>query len=86
MLRLATIALNLSGDMRAWRARKRREKADQTLFDALRAHFDGNVESAPQAGRAGAGQRRAGCGQAPGGARARRRRAAPPPAPPQPPL
>lgn len=46
LLRLATIALSLSGDMRAWRARRRREKADQALFDALRAHFEGHAEDA----------------------------------------
>lgn len=42
LLRLAGIALNLSGDLRARRARKRREQADAALIDALRAHFDGD--------------------------------------------
>ena len=46
LLRLAGIALNLSGDLRAWRARKRRQQADAALIDALRAHFDGDEERA----------------------------------------
>ncbi len=46
LLRLAGIALNLSGDLRAWRARKRREQADAALIDALRAHFDGDAQRA----------------------------------------
>ncbi len=45
-LRLIGIALNLSGDMRAWRAKHRRDKADKTLLEALRAHLDGNAEQA----------------------------------------
>lgn len=45
-LRLAAIALDLSGDLRAWREKRRREKADQALLDALRAHLDGHPERA----------------------------------------
>ena len=46
MLHLARIALNLSGDVRAWREKKRRNKADQALLDALRAHLDGDPKKA----------------------------------------
>lgn len=46
MLRLAGIALNLSGDLRAWRLRKRESRADQAFFDALRAHLDGDPQRA----------------------------------------
>lgn len=45
-LRLVGIALNLSGDMRAWRAKRQREKSDKTLLDALRAHLDGDAAKA----------------------------------------
>lgn len=48
LLRMAGIALNLSGDMRHWREKRRRDKADQALLDALRAHLDGNPERARQ--------------------------------------
>ena len=44
LLRLADIALNLSGDMRAWREKKRKSKADQALLDALRAYLDGDQQ------------------------------------------
>lgn len=43
VLRLADIALNLSGDVRAWRQKRRKSKADMALFDALRAYLDGDV-------------------------------------------
>jgi HemY protein len=46
--RLMSIALNLSGDVRAWRERNRRIKADQTLFQALRAYIDGDSVKARQ--------------------------------------
>lgn len=46
LLRLVSIALNLSGDLRAWRDKKRRIKADKALFDALRAYLDGDVGKA----------------------------------------
>jgi len=45
-LRLSVIALNLSGDLRTWREKKRRDKADILLLDALRAHLDGDAEGA----------------------------------------
>jgi HemY protein len=47
-LRLGGIALNLSGDLRAWREKRRRDKADGLLLDALRAHLDGDGERARQ--------------------------------------
>ncbi len=43
VLRLADIALNLSGDVRAWRQKRRKSKADMALLDALRAYLDGDV-------------------------------------------
>ncbi len=46
VIRLADIALNLSGDVRAWRQRRRRNKADQALFNALRAYLDGDLPQA----------------------------------------
>lgn len=46
LLRLADIALNLSGDMRTWREKKRKSKADQALLDALRAYLDGDRQKA----------------------------------------
>jgi HemY protein len=46
VLRLAAVALNLSGDMRAWNARRRKHKADKALLDAVRAYLDGDVKSA----------------------------------------
>ena len=48
LLRMAGIALNLSGDMRHWRGKRHRDKADQALLDALRAHLDGNPDRARQ--------------------------------------
>lgn len=48
MLHLARIALNLSGDVRAWREKQRRNKADQALLDALRAHLDGDPKKAAE--------------------------------------
>jgi HemY protein len=45
-LRLGIIALNLSGDLRAWREKKRRDKANTLLLDALRAHLDGDADKA----------------------------------------
>lgn len=44
--RLAGIALNLSGDLRAWRMRKRENRADLAMFDAFRAYFDGDPQRA----------------------------------------
>lgn len=46
VLRLAGIALNLSGDLRTWREKRRRDKADKALLDAMRAHLDGDAERA----------------------------------------
>lgn len=46
--RLGQTALRLPEDLRAWRARKRRTRADQALLDALRAHFDGDQHRARQ--------------------------------------
>lgn len=46
VLHLVGIALNLSGDMRAWREKHRRGKADKALLDAIRAHLDGDLERA----------------------------------------
>ncbi|HNQ05063.1 MAG TPA: heme biosynthesis HemY N-terminal domain-containing protein [Thiobacillaceae bacterium] len=43
VLRLARTALRLPDDLRAWRQRRQRERADLALLDALRAHLDGNV-------------------------------------------
>lgn len=48
LLRLLAIALNLSGDLRAWREKRSRDKADQALLDALRAHLDGDGDKARQ--------------------------------------
>jgi HemY protein len=48
VLHLARIALNLSGDVRAWREKKRKDKADQALLDALRAFIDGNEQKASE--------------------------------------
>jgi HemY protein len=45
-LRLAGVALNLSGDVRAWRQKKRKSKADQALLGAMRAHLDGDPKQA----------------------------------------
>jgi HemY protein len=42
LLRLAGIALNLSGDMRAWQLKRRQNKADKALLDAIRAYLDGD--------------------------------------------
>lgn len=54
LLRLTAIALNLSGDLRAWREAKRKNKADQALLDALRAYLDGDrQQAAALAGKAG---------------------------------
>jgi len=51
--RLAGVALNLSGDVRAWREKRRKNKADQALLDAIRAHLDGNEKRAAElAGKA----------------------------------
>lgn len=46
LMRLTSIALNLSGDMRLWRQRSSQAKANQALFDALRAHFNGEAAQA----------------------------------------
>lgn len=43
-LRLAGIALNLSGDMRAWHKKRRENKADKALLDAIRAYLDGDMQ------------------------------------------
>jgi HemY protein len=48
MLHLARIALNLSGDVRAWREKKRKSKADQALLDALRAYLEGDLKKAAE--------------------------------------
>lgn len=45
-LRLAAIALDLSGDLRAWREKRARAKADALFLDALRAHLDGDPDRA----------------------------------------
>jgi HemY protein len=53
-LRLANVALNLSGDVRAWREKRRQTKADKALMDAMRAHLDGDFKRAAEfAGKAG---------------------------------
>lgn len=55
-VRLAAIAFNLSGDLRAWRDKQRRAKADQALLAALRAHLDGDPARARElAAQASAG-------------------------------
>lgn len=46
--RLLSVALNLSGDVRAWREKRRRSKADKALLDAMRAHLDGNHQRAAE--------------------------------------
>jgi HemY protein len=48
LTRLAQTALHLPEDLKAWRARQRREQADQALLEALRAHFDGDAKRAVQ--------------------------------------
>ena len=48
LTRLAQTALHLPEDLRAWRDRNRRKKADQALLEALRAHFDGDARKARQ--------------------------------------
>lgn len=45
-VRLGGIALNLSGDLRVWREKRRGDRADKALRDALRAHLDGDPERA----------------------------------------
>lgn len=45
-LRLVSVALNLSGDLRAWREKKRKSKADQALLDAVRAYLAGDQQQA----------------------------------------
>lgn len=45
-LRLVSVALNLSGDLRAWREKKRKSKADQALLDAVRAYLTGDTQQA----------------------------------------
>jgi HemY protein len=53
-LRLANVALNLSGDVRAWRDKRRQTKVDKALMDAMRAHLDGDFKRAAElAGKAG---------------------------------
>jgi HemY protein len=53
-LRLANVALNLSGDVRAWREKRRQTIADKALLDAMRAHLDGDFKRAAElAGKAG---------------------------------
>jgi HemY protein len=53
-MRLANVALNLSGDVRAWREKRRQTKADKALMDAMRAHLDGDFKRAAElAGKAG---------------------------------
>lgn len=42
LLHLARTALRLPEDLRAWRRRRHRERADQALLEALRAHFAGD--------------------------------------------
>ncbi|OYY95421.1 MAG: hypothetical protein B7Y41_02655 [Hydrogenophilales bacterium 28-61-23] len=46
VLRLLGIALNISGDVHAWREKRRKDKADQALLDALRAYLDGDLKQA----------------------------------------
>lgn len=46
LLRLAGIALNISGDVQAWREKRRKDKADQALLDGLRAYLDGDLQRA----------------------------------------
>jgi len=46
LLHLARIALNLPNDLRAWREKKRKSKADQALLDALRAYLAGDLKQA----------------------------------------
>jgi HemY protein len=47
-LHLARIALNLPDDMRAWREKRRKSQADQALLAALRAHLDGDPQTAAE--------------------------------------
>jgi len=54
-MRLANVALNLSGDVRAWREKRRQSKADKALMDAMRAYLDGDHKRAAElAAKAGA--------------------------------
>ncbi len=46
LLRLATTALRLPGDMRDWRAKRRRAAADKFLMEAMRAHLEGDQTKA----------------------------------------
>lgn len=43
-LKLANVALHLSGDVRAWNETRRGKKADKALLDALRAYLDGDLK------------------------------------------
>jgi HemY protein len=47
-LHLARIALNLPDDMRAWREKRRKSQADQALLAAVRAHLDGDPQTAAE--------------------------------------
>jgi len=51
LLRMASTALRLPDDVRAWRAKRRSEAADQALLRAMRAHLDGDNERAAKLAR-----------------------------------
>lgn len=48
LVKLARTALSLPADLRAWRALRRREAANEALFEAMRAQLDGDAERARQ--------------------------------------
>jgi uncharacterized protein HemY len=51
VLRLGQVALRLPDDVREWRALRRGEAADRALFNAMRAHLDGDVVRADKLAR-----------------------------------
>lgn len=43
LLHLASTALSLPRDLRAWHGKRRQDAAQQALLDAMRAHLDGDL-------------------------------------------
>lgn len=51
LLRLGQVALHLPDDVREWRAQRRSAAADRALFNAMRAHLDGDAARADKLAR-----------------------------------
>ncbi len=51
LLRLGQVALRLPEDVREWRSRRRGAAADRALFNAMRAHLDGDALRADRLAR-----------------------------------